>query len=106
MRLVHIIDSFFKASNKTKISSPLTIKSTTIHDIKINLLLSYKYSQFYDQTEKIPQDPHKQKPRDTMDNILDRQNNMSVTQTFLNRPDARIQGIRTKMIKNRDFFFF
>ena len=39
-----------------------------------------------------------------MDNILDRQNNMSVTQTFLNRPDARIQGIHLEMIKNRDFF--
>ena len=40
-----------------------------------------------------------------MDNILDRQNNMSATQTFLNTPDARIQGIHLKMIKNRDFFF-
>jgi len=32
----------------------LTIKSTTIREIKINLLLNYKYSQFYDQTKKIP----------------------------------------------------
>lgn len=83
----------------------MTIKSTTIHDIKINLLLSYKYSQFYDQTEKnSPRALINRKLRDTMDNILDRQNNMSVTQTFLNRPDARIQGIHLKMIKNRDFF--
>lgn len=37
--------------------------------------------------------------------MLDRQNNMSATQTLLNRPEARIQGISLKMIKNRDFFF-
>lgn len=54
--------------------------------------------------KKFPRAFINRKLRDTMDNILDRQNNMSATQTFLNRPDARTQGIHLKMIKNRDFF--
>ena len=33
-----------------------------------------------------------------MDNILDRQNNISATQSLLNRPDAHIQGIKLKKI--------
>ena len=61
MRLVHILDSFFlKHPIQQKSAAHWQLNQLQFVRLKINLLLSYKYSQFYDLTEKFPKGPHKQ----------------------------------------------
>lgn len=55
--------------------------------------------------KNVPKDLINRKLHDTMDNTLNRQNNVLATQTLLNRSQVYNQGVNLKMIKNRGFLF-